>query len=89
MDPVGRGCGPLIDPTAYIYIYIYGKTPPGGYLLSKNFIFPSFIVKHGQKKPTNSWRVFACFQVFFFFLLSAFFHLSVSSLPLLFRHLEA
>ena len=47
-----------------------GETPPGGYLLSKHFTFPSFIVKNGQKKTHKFVGGFSRFQVFssFFFL---------------------
>ena len=46
-----------------------GETPPGGYILSKNFTFPPILFM---------------FPIFFFFLISVFFCLGFSSLPLLF-----
>ena len=66
----------------FIYIYIYmGETPSGGYILSKIFtFFPNFIVKNGQEKPPQICGGFSCFPVLFFFLISAFFWLSFSSL---------
>ena len=71
----------------YVYIYM-GETPPGGYLLSKNFIFQFYSKKMARKKKKNPQICggFSCFQVFFFF--SAFFCLSFSSLPLLFDILK-
>ena len=45
----------VIDPTAYIYIYM-GETPTGGYFLAKDFNFPNFIVKKWPKNtPTKLW----------------------------------
>ena len=34
---------------------IWGETPPGGYHLSKNFIFPQFYSKNGQEKKTHKF----------------------------------
>ena len=69
----------------HLYIYIYmGETPPGGHLLSKHFIFPSFIEKWPEK--TQIVGVFHVSKLSL--LLSAFFCLSFSSLPLLFDILK-
>ena len=73
-----------------VCIYIYGgETPPGGYLLSKNFtFFLSFVVKMARKARTHTYVGVFMFPSFFFFLLSAFFCLSFSSLPLPFDILK-
>ena len=65
-----------------------GETPTGGHLLVKNLSFPQFYSKHWPRKtPTKTWGFFM-FPSFFFFLLSAFFCLCFSSLPLHFDILK-
>ena len=71
-----------------LHMYIYGGDPNWwAHFGQKSQFFPSSIVKIGQEKPHKNVGVFM-FPSFFFFLLSAFFCLSFSSLPLLFDILK-